>query len=110
MNGNLQIHSSKDQIEAKAYAVWDYPLPDVYTRLWNSMNSSGWVNSKELGVERVLNASDSSPYVFIIDYAKAKYIESKNCALMTLETQFAQKSYAFGFPTGSDLREKFTAV
>jgi tRNA A37 N6-isopentenylltransferase MiaA len=83
---------------------------DVYTRLWNSMISSGFVDSIETGVNRVLNKSNTIRYAFFIDYARGKYIESKNCELTTLETQFAQKSYSFGFPRGSKLREKFTEM
>lgn len=114
---NLEIDSikdenSNDELRSNAYAVWDYPLPDTYTRLWNSILASGFVASIESGVNRILNTNNSLRYALFIDYARAKYIESKSksCELMTLETRFAQKSYSFGFPTGSVLREKFNDV
>ena len=74
------------------------------------MSSSGFVDSIESGLNRVLNKSNTIRYAFFIDYAKGKYLESKNCELSTLETQFAQKSYAFGFPRGSIFRERFTEM
>ena len=107
---NETISNINGEIEANAYAVWDYPLPDTYTRLWNSMTWSGWVSSIDSGVNRILNKDKSTQFAFFIDYARGKYIESKQCALITLEAQFSKKAYSFGFSAGSPLRDKFTEM
>lgn len=83
-------------------------MPDYYIRLWNSMNKSGFVPNIEMGVLRILNSSDETTFLLIIEYSKAKYTESKNCDLMTVGKPFAQTEYAFGFPRESALQSKFS--
>lgn len=35
------------------YAVWDYPLGDKYTIIWNRMKDTGLLNSTAEGVAKV---------------------------------------------------------
>jgi hypothetical protein len=94
----------------KSFAVWDYPLTDLFTRLYNAMQSSGWVKSAEAGIERILQSSENTPFGMIIDYAQGKYIESGKCELNMIGKILARRSFAFGFSKGSLYRAKFNEM
>ena len=39
--------------KSSQYAVWDYPLGDKFTIIWNRMKETGLLNSSEEGVQKV---------------------------------------------------------
>ena len=43
--------------KSSQYAVWDYPLGDKFTIIWNRMKETGLLNSSAEGVQKVSNFS-----------------------------------------------------
>ena len=41
--------------KSSQYAVWDYPLGDKFTIIWNRMKETGLLNSSAEGVQKVSN-------------------------------------------------------
>ena len=48
--------------KSSQYAVWDYPLGDKFTIIWNRMKETGLLNSSAEGVQKV---SNFLPFVFL---------------------------------------------
>ena len=80
----------------QAFAVWNYPLGQTYTKLFNSMNSTGWVKSIDEGVQMILESSAEQPFMLLEDSTNAKYLSSANCDLNILNVKsVGVKSYGF---------------
>ena len=104
-NTNSNIFEKK-----KSFAVWDYPLSQTFTKLWNTMDAYGWLKNLNDGIESVLASNGEHPFVLLEDTVTAKYLASKNCQLTLMNVkQMAKKSYGFAF--GKDnfmLRDLFS--
>jgi hypothetical protein len=94
----------------KSYAVWDFPLTDIFTRIWTAMNRTGWVNSSREGLDLVLSSDKDKSYALLIDYPTGKYLQSKNCSVLTIDNLLANKFYTFGFPKDSNYTRKFSEM
>ena len=105
------VSMTDSELSAKSFAVWDYPLSDVFTRLWLNMNLTGWVKNLDEGVKKVRESDDNQPFGLILDYATGKYESSKACDLEMKGSILAPKTYGFGLPKFSyELKEKFSKM
>ncbi len=50
----MSLDDSLDVVARAKLAVWDYPVSDKYTKLWETMQTSQFPANKEEAVERVL--------------------------------------------------------
>jgi hypothetical protein len=46
-------------------AVWDYPIDDTYTKMWQTMVEAGMPNSLEEAIERIRNPQDGADYAYL---------------------------------------------
>lgn len=51
----MSLNDSLSPVERSKLAVWDYPVSDKYTKMWQAMQEAGLPNSLEEAVERVRN-------------------------------------------------------
>lgn len=56
----MSLNDSLTDVERAKLAVWDYPVSDRYTKMWNAMQEAGLPNSLENAVARVLDSPSSS--------------------------------------------------
>ena len=66
--------------ESSLYRVWDYPITEKYTKLYQTMVTTGMVTSASEGLQKVLNAEDGT-FAFIHD-AKLVHYEVLNLSLI----------------------------
>ena len=67
----MYLDDSLTIYERSKLAVWDYPVSDTYTKMWQAMKEAGLPSSFEEGVERVrASPSSSEGYAFLGNFAK----------------------------------------
>ena len=68
---DMSLDDSLTIYERSKLAVWDYPVSDTYTKMWQAMKEAGLPSSFEEGVERVrASPSSSEGYAFLGNFAK----------------------------------------
>ncbi|CAG0883411.1 unnamed protein product [Cyprideis torosa] len=72
----MSLNDSMDPVERAKLAVWDYPVSDKYTKIWQSMQETGLPNSFEKALDQV-RASPSSTEGFA-------YIAKSRLAVVTI--------------------------
>jgi ionotropic glutamate receptor len=56
----MSLNDSLSDVERAKLAVWDYPVSDKYTKIWQAMKEAKFPNSLEEAVERVLKSKSSN--------------------------------------------------
>ena len=51
---DLALNDSMSEYERAKLAVWDYPISDKYTKMWQSMQKSGLPHTFEEAVSLIL--------------------------------------------------------
>ena len=68
---DMSLDDSLTIYERSKLAVWDYPVSDTYTKMWQAMKEAGLPSSFEEGVERVrASPSSSEGYAFLGNFAR----------------------------------------
>ena len=63
---DMSLNDSMSDLERAKLAVWDYPVSDKYTKMWQSMTEAEFPNTFEEAVKRVRNSTSSSEgYAFL---------------------------------------------
>ena len=56
----MSLNDSLSDVERAKLAVWDYPVSDKYTKIWQAMTEAGFPETLEEAVERVMKSKSSS--------------------------------------------------
>lgn len=56
----MSLNDSLSDVERAKLAVWDYPVSDKYTKMWQAMKEAGLPNSIEEAIQRVRDSKSSS--------------------------------------------------
>jgi ionotropic glutamate receptor len=56
----MSLNDSLSDVERSKLAVWDYPVSDKYTKIWQAMKEAKCPNTLEEAVERVRKSKSSS--------------------------------------------------
>ncbi len=56
----MSLNDSMSNYDRAQLAVWDYPVSDKYTKMWQSMQEAKLPQSFEEALERVRNSTSSS--------------------------------------------------
>ncbi|XP_062588597.1 ionotropic receptor 25a-like [Saccostrea cucullata] len=99
---NMSYAKSNDRNDL---TVWDYPLDDLYSRMFSQINETGFLKTSKEGVDRVL----SEGFAFIHETPMIKYEMTKYCNLITVGEVFSAKPYAFVLQENSPLKDAFNA-
>lgn len=92
----------------KSFAIWDYPLTDVFTRLWLGVNKAGIFQTSQEALTKVLN---TDKFGLLTDYSYAKYVQSRTCSNYDILGEgVAERSYGFGYKNNFKYRDKFSQL
>jgi ionotropic glutamate receptor len=62
----MSLNDSLSDVERAKLAVWDYPVSDKYTKIWQAMKEAKFPNTLEEAVERVrLSKSSSEGFAYV---------------------------------------------
>lgn len=98
----ISLNESLSHIERSKLAVWDYPVSDKYTKMWQAMQESGLSENIEAAAQRVLNTTNNH-FAFIGDAWDIRYMILTNCGIETLGDEFSKRPIALGVQKGSPL-------
>ncbi|XP_041370921.1 ionotropic receptor 25a-like [Gigantopelta aegis] len=103
---DMSLDDTLNVVERAKLAVWDYPVSDKYTKLWETMKTSDFPNNEMEAKDRVLK----SEFAFISDATSNKYATLTNCDLWEVGEEFSRKPYALAVQEGSPLRSQLSNV
>nr|AAM47017.1 ionotropic glutamate receptor subunit [Homarus americanus] len=105
---DMSLNDSMSDIERAKLAVWDYPVSDKYTKMWQSMQEAGLPITFEAVLERVRKSTSSSEgFAYLGDATDIRYQVLTNCDLQIVGEEFSRKPYAIAVQQGSPLKDQF---
>lgn len=104
---DMSLNDSLTPVERSKLAVWDYPVSDKYTKMWQAMQEAGLPNSLDEAVQRVRNSTAATGFAFLGDATDIRYLEMTNCDLQVVGEEFSRKPYAIAVQQGSPLKDQF---
>ncbi|XP_046565888.1 ionotropic receptor 25a-like [Haliotis rubra] len=103
---DMSLDDNLDVVSRAKLAVWDYPVSDKYTKLWETMKTSLFPSNKHEAVKRVLTGE----FAFIADATVNKYSTLTDCDLWEVGEEFSRKPYALAVQEGSPLRSQLSNI
>ncbi|XP_046977759.1 ionotropic receptor 25a [Vanessa cardui] len=104
----MSLNDSLSDVERAKLAVWDYPVSDKYSKMWQAMKEAGLPNSIEEAIERVrASKSSSEGFAWLGDATDVRYHVLTSCDLQMVGDEFSRKPYAIAVQQGSPLKDQF---
>lgn len=104
----MSLNDSLSDVERAKLAVWDYPVSDKYSKMWQAMKEAGLPNSIEDAVERVRDSKTTSEgFAWLGDATDVRYQVLTSCDLQMVGDEFSRKPYAIAVQQGSPLKDQF---
>ncbi|RZC36456.1 glutamate receptor ionotropic, kainate 2, partial [Asbolus verrucosus] len=108
---DMSLNDSLSEVERAKLAVWDYPVSDKYTKMWQAMKEAELPNTLEEAVERVrASRSSSEGFAYLGDATDIRYLEITSCDLQMVGEEFSRKPYAIAVQQGSPLKDQFNTA
>ncbi|XP_069687672.1 ionotropic receptor 25a isoform X2 [Periplaneta americana] len=105
---DMSLNDSLSDVERAKLAVWDYPVSDKYTKIWQAMKEAGFPESLDDAVDKVLKSKSSSEgFAYIGDATDIRYLVLTSCDLQMVGEEFSRKPYAIATQQGSPLKDQF---
>lgn len=97
-----------DSLERSKLVVWEYPLANKYTRIWQHIQETpNRPRTLDEAVQRVRNSTASAGFAYLGDAADIQYLALEHCDLRMVGEEFSRKPYAMAVQQGSPLKESF---
>ncbi|XP_058796217.1 ionotropic receptor 25a-like isoform X2 [Phymastichus coffea] len=103
---DMSLNDSLSDVERSKLAVWDYPVSDKYTKIFQTMHDTGFPKSHDEALERVRKA-EPSEFAYIGDATDIKYLVMTDCEFTQIGDEFSRKPYAIAVQQGSPLKDQF---
>jgi len=104
----MSLDDTLSELERSKLAVWDYPVSDKYTKIWQSMKEAGLPPTFDDALKRVRASPTSSEgFAFLGDATDIRYQTYTNCDLQMVGDEFSRKPYALAVQQGSPLKDQF---
>lgn len=103
---DLALNDKLSPVERSKLSVWDYPISNKYTKLWQAMQDAGLPNTLEEAIQRVRNSKPATAFAFLGDATDIKYLAKTNCDLQYVGDEFSRKPYAVAVQQGSLLKDR----
>ncbi|XP_043640733.1 ionotropic receptor 25a [Drosophila teissieri] len=104
---DLSLNDSLTPLQRSKLAVWDYPVSDKYTKMWQAMQEAHLPATLEEAVARVRNSTAATGFAFLGDATDIRYLQLTNCDLQVVGEEFSRKPYAIAVQQGSHLKDQF---
>ncbi|KAK3865075.1 hypothetical protein Pcinc_029281, partial [Petrolisthes cinctipes] len=108
---DMSLNDSLSNVERAKLAVWDYPVSDKYTKMWQSMQESGLPDGIQAAIERVRKSTSSSEgFAYIGEATEIRYAILTSCDVMSVGDEFSRKPFAIGVTKGSPLKDQLSGA
>lgn len=102
----MSLNDSLPDVERAKLAVWDYPVSDKYTKMFQTMKDTVFPKDMDEALARV-NGNGPTEFAFIGDATDIKYLTLTNCGYNVIGEEFSRKPYAIAVQQGSPLKDQF---
>lgn len=105
----MSLNDSLSDVERAKLAVWDYPVSDKYTKMFQAMKETGFPADIDEALKRIRQEGQyaNNEFAFIEDASTIKYLVMTNCDLTQIGEEFSRKPYAIAVQQGSPLKDQF---
>lgn len=104
---DMSLDNTISEYERAKLAVWDYPVSDKYTKIWQNMRDTVLPPSMEEALIQVRESpSQSSGFALIADATDVRYLSMTQCDLQMVGDEFSRKPYALAVQQGSPLKDQ----
>ena len=103
----MSLNDSLTDLERSKLAVWDYPVSDKYTKMFQAMKEAEFPKTMEEAIKRVRKVNTTNEFALIGDASDIKYLSYTNCDLNMVGEEFSRKPYAIAVQQGSPLKDQF---
>ncbi|XP_047486549.1 ionotropic receptor 25a-like isoform X2 [Penaeus chinensis] len=108
---DMSLNDSMSDIERAKLAVWDYPVSDKYTKMWQSMQEAGLPGNFEEVLTRVRKSTSSSEgFAYLGDATQIRYAILTSCDMMSVGDEFSRKPFAIAVTKGSPLKDQLSGA
>ncbi|XP_024885188.1 ionotropic receptor 25a isoform X1 [Temnothorax curvispinosus] len=106
---DMSLNDSLSDVERAKLAVWDYPVSDKYTKMFQAMKEAGFPADIDEALRRIRQEDQyaNNEFAFIEDASTIKYLVMTNCDLTQVGEEFSRKPYAIAVQQGSPLKDQF---
>lgn len=105
----MSLNDSMSEIERAKLAVWDYPVSDKFTKMFQQMQEAGFPKNRAEAIGRVrkeIPKYNNTDFAFIGDATEIRYLEMTTCDLIMIGDEFSRKPYAMAVQQGSPLKDQ----
>lgn len=105
----MSLNDSLTEVERAKLAVWDYPVSDKYTKMFQAMKEAVFPTTVEEVLTRIRREGPytNNEFAYIGDASTIKYLILTNCDLVQIGDEFSRKPYAIAVQQGSPLKDQF---
>lgn len=103
----MSLNDSLTSYERSQLSVWDYPVGNKYTKLWEAMQKTKFPKDYKEALKRIRNSTKGNEFALLGDATLIKFINLTNCDLQQIGEEFSRKPYALALRQGSPLKEQF---
>ncbi|XP_054005653.1 ionotropic receptor 25a [Hylaeus anthracinus] len=103
----MSLNDSLTEVERVKLAVWDYPVSDKYSKMFQAMLEAGFPATTEEALRRVRRLDSNNEFAYIEDSTTIKYLTMTNCDFVQVGEDFSRKPYAIAVQQGSPLKDQF---
>jgi len=105
----MSLNDSLSDIERAKLAVWDYPVSDKYTKMFQAMKEAGFPHNIDDALKRIRREGvyANNEFAYIGDASTIRYLIMTNCDLIQVGEEFSRKPYAIAVQQGSPLKDQF---
>ncbi|KAE8742923.1 Ionotropic receptor 25a [Frankliniella occidentalis] len=105
---DMSLNDSLSEVERAKLAVWDYPVGDKYTKMWQAMLDAKMPEDLDAAVKRVRSSvSSSDGFAYLGDATDIRWLSQTSCDLQMVGEEFSRKPYAIAVQQGSPLKDQF---
>ncbi|ODM89690.1 Glutamate receptor ionotropic, kainate 2 [Orchesella cincta] len=109
---DMSLNDSMSDYERSQLAVWDYPVSDRFTKMWQAMQENSAPRAFEDAIKRVRGdeRNQNDGFAFIGDATDIRYQVLISCDLRMVGEEFSAKPYAIAVQQGSPLKEQLNEI
>uniref|UniRef100_A0ABM1IVT1 Glutamate receptor ionotropic, kainate 2 n=1 Tax=Polistes dominula TaxID=743375 RepID=A0ABM1IVT1_POLDO len=104
---DMSLNDSLTEVERAKLAVWEYPVSDKYTKMFQAMKEANFPATVDEAIRRVLRLDSNNEFAYIADASTIKYLAMTNCDVTQVGEEFSRKPYAIAVQQGSPLKDQF---
>ncbi|EZA53719.1 hypothetical protein X777_06826 [Ooceraea biroi] len=102
----LNLDDSMSDYEKSKLSVWEYPVEEKYTKIYEAMKKTGFFANIQEAVDSVRKVNRTREFAYVGEAMLIRYLVLTNCDLKQVGREFGEMPFAFAVKKGSPLKSK----